>query len=67
MEPGALICVRCGASFRCGNVAGDPTCWCAELPPVMPLDAAATSCFCPACLREEVARRVAAEPSADEE
>ena len=58
------VCPRCGAGFRCGMVAGDAACWCADLPllaelPVrlpgntgvaekLPL---AASCFCPACLQ----------------
>ena len=58
------VCPRCGAGFRCGMVAGDAACWCADLPllaelPVRLPDTAgaaeievpAASCFCPACLK----------------
>ena len=56
-------CGRCGAVFRCGAEAGDPTCWCVELPPVLPPDPAAT-CLCPACLQAEVDARQASAPGA---
>lgn len=49
-------CSRCGATFRCGNIGGDATCWCAALPPVLPPDPKAT-CLCPACLQAEVDAR----------
>ena len=61
-------CSRCGASFGCGM--GQGSCWCAELPPLMPVprsgeasadgDGDPASCLCPPCLREEIARRQAA-------
>jgi len=37
--------------------AGDAECWCASLPPLLPVpaaltaDSAAASCLCPACLQ----------------
>lgn len=61
------VCPRCGAGLRCGNIAGDAHCWCAQLPNIMPVPAgraplapsspeaagaSAASCFCPACLQE---------------
>lgn len=56
------VCPRCGAGLRCGNIAGDAQCWCAQLPNILPVpaaasaalpaDASAASCFCPACLQE---------------
>ncbi|WP_341907511.1 cysteine-rich CWC family protein [Polaromonas sp. YR568] len=49
------VCPRCGAGFRCGMVSGDATCWCFQLPPVLPVpatDDTATTCFCPKCLAE---------------
>ncbi len=53
--PANSRCARCGAEFRCGMEAGDPECWCASLPPLMPLpvpsDPDAVGCFCPACLK----------------
>ena len=58
------VCPRCGAGFRCGMLAGDVACWCADLPLLADLpvrladpailsekDAPAASCFCPACLK----------------
>lgn len=36
-------------------VSGDATCWCTQLPPLLPVPAAddtATTCFCPKCLAE---------------
>ncbi|MGB8434414.1 MAG: cysteine-rich CWC family protein [Burkholderiales bacterium] len=44
-------CARCGAPFECGMQAGLAECWCAQLPPIAPPDAAA-SCYCPRCLAE---------------
>ena len=47
------VCRQCGAEFRCGMEGGDAQCWCAGLPPFMPLpdSAAAPACLCPACLQ----------------
>jgi len=58
--PGSLVCVRCGASFRCGMLAGDAACWCAALPR-LPLDRLRPdmSCLCPACLAEEIGHAAA--------
>jgi hypothetical protein len=55
--PGALVCARCGASFRCGMRAGDPACWCASLA-ALPLDCLrpGMSCLCPACLAAQIDR-----------
>ena len=49
-------CVACGESFGCGNVEGKTSCWCAELPAVMPLTD--EGCLCPKCLKAEILRRV---------
>jgi hypothetical protein len=55
--PGAQVCERCGATFRCGALAGDASCWCASLP-ALPLDRLRPGirCLCPACLTTEAAR-----------
>ncbi|MDP1610956.1 MAG: cysteine-rich CWC family protein [Sulfuritalea sp.] len=50
------VCPQCGAQFRCGMAAGDHECWCARLPPLLPLPAlsdpaAPASCLCPDCLK----------------
>nr|WP_106857102.1 cysteine-rich CWC family protein [Caballeronia novacaledonica] len=52
--PGSQVCVRCGATFRCGMIAGDPACWCAALP-ALPADRLrpGVSCLCPSCLAAE--------------
>jgi hypothetical protein len=50
-------CVRCGAEFGCGAAAGEKACWCAELPPVLPVTD--EGCLCPQCLRKEIEKRLA--------
>ena len=50
------VCAQCGAEFRCGMEGGDAECWCASLPPLLPVPPAesviaAASCLCPACLQ----------------
>lgn len=55
------ICPQCGAAFVCGLAAGwqrhgEPYCWCFDLPPALPVTAAA-SCLCPDCLRQAIAER----------
>lgn len=48
-------CVRCGARFGCGMKEGKGACWCAELPPVLPVPPeGGGACLCPDCLRAEV-------------
>ncbi|MDR1063507.1 MAG: cysteine-rich CWC family protein [Azoarcus sp.] len=43
------ICPRCGARFNCGAHTGK--CWCAALPPLLPVPASGEAgCYCPACL-----------------
>jgi predicted RNA-binding Zn-ribbon protein involved in translation (DUF1610 family) len=54
---GERICPKCGAAFVCGSAAGAASCWCAELPPALALPDAASGCYCPACLREIIARQ----------
>jgi hypothetical protein len=49
-------CARCKAQFGCGQAEGGGSCWCADLPPIMPVKG--ESCLCPSCLRAEVAARV---------
>ncbi len=60
------VCAACGASFRCGMVSADATCWCFDLPHVLAVPAAATytgaaaensdnaTCLCPACLAQKL-------------
>ena len=50
---GQKTCPRCGNGFTCGIQAGQPTCWCFDLPRVIPLeDAKGEGCLCPDCLRK---------------
>jgi len=39
-------------------------CWCTELPPVVPLPGSEAGCWCPACLRAQIAE-AASPPPAD--
>ena len=41
-------CVRCNAPMTC-NPGG--SCWCKDLPPVMPMTADSAGCYCPSCLK----------------
>jgi hypothetical protein len=49
-------CSRCGAGFRCGRESGDPSCWCAALPNVLPVPGSSLGggCLCPDCLGRAV-------------
>lgn len=50
--PGEKTCPRCRGGFVCGMAAGEQMCWCAELPPVLPVPLdMQTGCLCPDCLR----------------
>jgi len=46
-------CLRCGVSFVCGADQETGHCWCAELPPIMPVTD--EGCFCSNCLRQAIA------------
>jgi len=49
-------CPRCAAEFVCGAESESGRCWCAELPPLMPVTD--EGCLCPKCLRKEIADRL---------
>lgn len=52
------ICPGCGTKVPCGKAEGKAHCWCAEFPRIMPVpDVPGTRCFCPECLRREIAAR----------
>lgn len=55
-------CPRCGSAFDCGARTRPFTCWCAAMPamPAGARPATGARCLCPACLADEIARRVAA-------
>lgn len=52
-------CPRCGKTFTCSFEAGHDQCWCADLPPIIPLagirfageDTEYQGCLCPDCLQ----------------
>jgi len=49
-------CPRCAAEFVCGAASETERCWCAELPPIMPVTD--EGCLCQKCLRKEIADRL---------
>ena len=52
-------CTACGVAFECGRENRAPTCWCAELPRIMPLELQ-EACLCPVCLKARLRERIAA-------
>lgn len=55
------ICTRCGAEFACAMSAGaSAPCWCMALPPALKVPLDAVGCWCPACLRAQIAAQVVA-------
>ncbi|HYE99014.1 MAG TPA: cysteine-rich CWC family protein, partial [Planctomycetota bacterium] len=52
------VCDRCDAEFGCGRTSPEGRCWCAGLPPVMPVPATEGDCLCPSCLEKDVASRI---------
>lgn len=52
-----ISCFNCGTELICGAENGDPTCWCDNLPNIMPLNAEANSCYCQACLEKELQKK----------
>lgn len=52
------ICHQCGASFSC-QAPQPGSCWCADYPPVLPVDDASKGCLCPVCLKAKVAEAIA--------
>ena len=61
-ETGGRVCERCGAKFVCDMAAGKSSCWCFELPRVMPV-IPSTSCLCPKCLETAVKQQIAVPPA----
>lgn len=57
-------CPECGSAFVCGMEAGAAECWCAKLPPLLPVPAlgakavdasgAKVCCLCPVCLERKL-------------
>ncbi len=52
LERGQAACGRCGTVFACGMLAGEERCWCADLPPLVPVPG--RGCLCRQCLEEEL-------------
>lgn len=49
------ICPQCGAQFECGAKAGKSTCWCMDLPRIMPVPVdGEAACLCPDCLHRAI-------------
>jgi hypothetical protein len=58
------VCLRCGAPFSCAMLGEmDGPCWCTELPRFLPVPGVGASCFCPGCLKMEIATQQAASPA----
>lgn len=54
--PANAVCDACGTPFRCGLRAGEPHCWCADLPRRMPVPASTQAvCVCRLCLESAIA------------
>lgn len=51
-------CSFCAAAFGCGATDSTKTCWCAELPHVMPFPGNG-DCLCPDCLKAQVEKVIA--------
>ena len=51
------ICPACGTEFDCGAKSGRETCWCFNLPNVMPVDSK-QDCLCPQCLKKRIDEHV---------
>ena len=52
------ICSSCGESFGCGSDTPEQSCWCNDLPPIMPMDPS-VDCRCPECLKIVIQEKVA--------
>jgi len=50
-------CPGCRSKFYCGSGTAKEHCWCADLPPLMPVPAPEEGCWCPVCLDREIALR----------
>jgi hypothetical protein len=50
-------CPKCGAEFECLAHCAANTCWCMELPNVLPVTGAKEDCLCPKCLTEAINRQ----------
>lgn len=58
-QKGMKTCQMCGRIFECGSAAGKPSCWCAELPMIMPVPIdGVTDCLCPDCLADAVRAKI---------
>lgn len=61
IAPSTERCVRCGASFQCGALAGSDHCWCFDLPH-MKLVEELGSCLCQTCLKQDIESRALDSP-----
>ena len=49
-------CTNCQQLFTCA-IEQPQACWCAQLPPILPIETAAT-CLCPSCLKQRLQEAV---------
>jgi uncharacterized protein len=49
-------CPKCQAKVECGIANGQESCWCFNLPRVLPLVENA-ACLCPECLQKQIAAK----------
>jgi hypothetical protein len=52
-------CPACGAAIACGAEAGEPSCWCFEMPRLSKISGAA--CLCRECLEKALKDEKAAD------
>jgi hypothetical protein len=52
-------CPGCGGAVECGMSNNDETCWCCELPHVLPISGSDAQCFCKTCLEKLIDQRKA--------
>ena len=61
-------CSQCSSQFTCDIENGEKTCWCFDLPNIIPLDSIADSkaseagCLCPDCLQARIDALSASQP-----
>lgn len=55
----SLNCAYCNNPLTC-NVNNISTCWCSELPAILPLDDTTTSCLCRTCALAKINRHLEA-------
>jgi hypothetical protein len=57
-HPGLRACPQCNQEFICGLEAGLNSCWCGDLPRIMPVVADGPGCLCRDCLTQAIEERL---------